>query len=120
MDTLLVPHKTREYVFQDDCSVVSANKGGAGSVCDLGTVDAIYRTAAQKANARNSFMFANSALLTRCNLILISYVTTSIELSPSSSDEHSYVARESANIPTQRRLTKYRHALEKMRTICIK
>jgi hypothetical protein len=48
---ILVPHKTREYVFSDDCSVtMSANKDGAGSVCDLGTVDVTYRTAVQKAN----------------------------------------------------------------------
>jgi len=121
MDTFLVPHKTREYVFHDDCSVVmSANEDGAGSVCDLGSVGVVHRTAVQKASAHNTFMSVNSAQLTQCNLILISYVTTSIEMSPSSSDEHSYVARESANIPTQRRLTKYRHALEKKRTVSIK
>ena len=76
-----------------------ANKDGVGTVCDLGTVDVIYRTAVQKANAQNSLMSVNSALLTQCNLILISYVTTSIELSISTSDEQSYIARESANMP---------------------
>jgi len=44
-------------------------------------------------------MSVNSALLTQRKLILISCVTASTELSLSSSDERSYVARASANIP---------------------
>ena len=71
----------------------------------------------QKANAHQQL---NSPVLTQCNLILISYVTTSFELSPSSSDEQIYVGRESANIPTQRRLTKHKHLLQEKSTVAIK
>ena len=73
----------------------------------------------------NSFMSVNSALLTRCDLILISYVTTSFEFSFSSSDEYSCLPLkcEHTNVATinkvQKRTREKGNSQQKMTIIAV-